>query len=639
MSEFKLKLEKIVGPASEGAICGVFKKSVPVAETSATLISCFSLSTSGEVDGKVILSDLVELISNKFDEVGGGEGPLDILRAGSIAAGNYVSSKHLKVSFVNVLFYEEACYFSREGDSVKFFVFRAPKKVEISFKDGSGPVREGQIYLLATNAFLKVFDIDELASEAGVDLEGVIDGISTDISEEKNKAEIAAAFVEVKSPEEEAKHRRDETLENVKAVETEELGTVSEAGGDEGGTEAVGQREEVLQDDLDIQENPRFKIVQAFLEKASGYLSGFLHRVSKEMGALKRGDGGAIVRLRKKLVFVSIILLLVLGSSGLVAYKGKIRDQKKQEAAAYIASASTKYSEALAILGLNKSRAREILVEADKDVKAALSIDKNDEKAIKLSADIITKLKETESLANVNFKTVLEKEGKAVGLSISDKNLYAVYEDNIYSVALAGGKAEEEAEVESADDGLVSSGDAVVSDSGKIEKIKLSDGKKTEIGDVSGLSDLGVFVTNVYALSPDKIEKFVPVEAGYVSGGNYLSEKMNFENTARLSIDGNVWVASGGNIYKFLRGEKQNFEISGLTGGNSSFGEIYTNAEIDNLYVVDRANSALLVIGKDGVYKKAYQADEFGQAKGIAVNTDESKVYIAVGNKVLETSL
>ena len=106
-----------------------------------------------------------------------------------------------------------------------------------------------------------------------------------------------------------------------------------------------------------------------------------------------------------------------------------------------------------------------------------------------------------------------------------------------------------------------------------------------------------------------------------------------------MAIDGNVWVTSGGNIFKFLRGEKQNFEISGLTGNSSVFGEIYTNGGLDNLYVVDKANSALLVISKDGVYKKAYQASEFSQAKGICVNADESKVFIAVGNKVLETSL
>ena len=556
MSEFKLKLEKVVGPASDERICGVFKKNVPVQDASATLVSCFSLSTSGDVDGKVILSDLFELFSRKFEEVGGGEGPLDILRAGSLAAGNYVSSKHLEVSFVNVLFYEDACYFSREGKEVKFFVFEAPRRVEISFNDGSGPARDGQIYLLATDAFLSVFDIDELANDAEIDLEGIIDGISTDISEEKNKAEIAAAFVAVKSPQEPETVASNEPLGNVRRIEKEKPDEkVSE--GEEAAAFVDGEIKQPIESERSSQK-PKFNFVQTYGKQASAYLSAFLHGASKEIGAIKRGEGGAILRLRKKLILLSIILLFVLASSGLAAYRGKMREQKKQEAASHIASASTKYSEALAILGLNKSRAREILVEADKEVKAALVIDKNDEKAVSLSNDILAKLKETESLTNVNFKTVLEKDGKAVGLSISDKHLYAVYDSNIYSVTLASGKAEEEAEVNRADDGLVSAGDAVFSSKGKIEKVKLSDGKKQEIGNVNGLFDLGAFVTNVYALSSDKIEKFVPVEAGYVSGGNYLSSKISFEQTSRMAIDGNVWVTSGGSIYKFLRGEKQN---------------------------------------------------------------------------------
>lgn len=639
MSEFKLKLEKVVGPASEDSICGIFKKNVPVAEASATLISCFSLSTLGDIDGKVILSDLIELISKKFDEAGGGEGPLDILRAGTIAAGNYVSSKHLEVNFVNVLFYEAACYFSREGERVKFFVFRAPRKVEISFKDGSGPVKSGQLYLLATEAFLSAFDVDELANEAEIDLEGIIDGISTDISEEKNKAEIAAAFVEVAGEQDsKALDGKNETLENIRKVDAQEFEEIQN--NEKNQEEVLADREREIAPAFEDQtRGPRFNFVHSFGKKALDYLSGFMHSTSKEMGAIRKGDGGAILRLRKKLLLLSVILLLVLGTSGAFAYRGKIREQKRQEAASHIANAGSKYSEAIAILGLNKSRAREILVEADKEVKAALVIDKNDGKAVSLSNDVLDKLKETESLANVTFKTVLEKEGKAVGLSISDKNLYAVYDGNIYSIVLASGKSEEEAGVEGADDGLVSSGDAVVSDRGKIEKIKLSDGKKQEIGNVSGLYDFGAFVTNVYALSSDKIEKFVLVESGYVSGGNYLTGKINFAETSRMAIDGNVWVTSGGNIFKFLRGEKQNFEISGLTGNSSVFGEIYTNGGLDNLYVVDKANSALLVISKDGVYKKAYQASEFSQAKGICVNADESKVFIAVGNKVLETSL
>ena len=61
---------------------------------------------------------------------------------------------------------------------------------------------------------------------------------------------------------------------------------------------------------------------------------------------------------------------------------------------------------------------------------------------------------------------------------------------------------------------------------------------------------------------------------------------------------------------------------------------------MDNLYVVDAANEALLAIGKDdGILKKSYQAKEFGKATGLVVDEQAGKIYISVDNKILVADL
>jgi len=151
--------------------------------------------------------------------------------------------------------------------------------------------------------------------------------------------------------------------------------------------------------------------------------------------------------------------------------------------------------------------------------------------------------------------------------------------------------------------------------------------------------DIAVFIGNIYLLTPDQVVKFSPIEGGYADGVDYLNEKANFTDSSRMAIDGNVWLTSGQKILKFLRGENKNFEISGLTAPVGEFGIVYTSSSLDNLYVVDSKNSALLVVGKDGVYKKAYQSAEFGRASDVVINNDEDTMYIADGPRILEAKL
>ena len=131
-------------------------------------------------------------------------------------------------------------------------------------------------------------------------------------------------------------------------------------------------------------------------------------------------------------------------------------------------------------------------------------------------------------------------------------------------------------------------------------KIEMASGAKKELFKKSGAQDLELFIGNLYLLTKEGIAKFVPVENGFVEAGDYLSGEFPPNASSRFAIDGSIWVTKGTEILNFLQAKPQSFQISGLTSPVGELGQIYTSSGIDNLYVIDKANSALLVITKDG---------------------------------------
>src|SRR3989338_8380121 len=97
----------------------------------------------------------------------------------------------------------------------------------------------------------------------------------------------------------------------------------------------------------------------------------FFGKLVRELKSLKRGEIKAIFRLRRNLAIVAAIVLLILAASALFTISQKRQNQKLAEFNTHLSAASSKYAEAQALLELNKSRAREILIDADREIKLA----------------------------------------------------------------------------------------------------------------------------------------------------------------------------------------------------------------------------------------------------------------------------
>ena len=664
MDAFSLQIEKLNGLSSKSSAASIFSRRITFGEENlGTVVSLVSVRDCEEEDAQVLITDIFEIAGRKLE--GTSEGLLAALTAASDASIDYIKARSCDVSFGHLVFYKNVVYVAKSDEGIKVFVCKLPKISQISFGSGSGPLSEGQIYLLATDKFVESFAPESFLKSEQVGLEEIIDELATEISSKEDSSQMAAAVVAVKgegaSRADDVKKSTPRENEDKKVIDEGEINSFAKDGKVEVSDEetiavtedAAGGRDEAAfvqkaqededktQDGTDRLEKPDVSDVEQETRDKAGFKNpakGILKAIFSELKKIGRGDGLAILRLRRNLVLVALIFLIILGASGALTIKNKRDKEVLEKFDNYVLAASAKYDEAVAILDLNKSRAREILVEAETEVGRAIELKPKDSRVLDLKNKISTKLKESENLSKVEFKTLIELSSDVVSLTGAGKNLAAFTKDEIVEFDKSGEKVDETGTEGAVSRGFVFDKKAFYLGEGGIERVDLASDKSEEVGRGSG-SDLAVFVGNIYILASDQIHKYVPIEGGYSQSADYLSAGESFEGNSRFAIDGSIWVTKGSSVLNYLRGERQSFEISALSSSPGKFGEIYTNSDSDNIYVVDVGNSALLVIGKDGIYKRAYQAGEFAKVSDVVVDEAAGKMYLAVGNKILEADL
>lgn len=596
MDKWHLQIEKIIGPHAQN--CAVFNKRIALSDESiATLIVCILVDEAAGDDLQTIFRDVFDLAAKKIEDADSRTSTLDILTTAINKAEDFLSQKEIKASLGTCLFHLGVCYLVLKGEKIKLLIFDPPAQKEIDFGSGSGPAKAGQIYLLATSQFRKNFDASIL-TKSGIDITELADGLATEVLAKDEQEEVCAILVQVKD------------IENKEIIEDQEP--------------------QNLQKPEEKEEPHPPKINKVTLT---------LRAIIREIAKVKRGEIGAVLRVRRSLVIIGLIIILILAGSGAYTIYQKQQKAKQAEFNTHLDRASAKYAEALAIMELNRQRAREILVEARREVNAAQSIDQNSQSAQKLAGDIETKLRESEITATVNFETAFEIETAISAISQDSAKLIGASAQGIFKASLLEKKIDNLQDLNNIKSIFFYDGRVFTLTDDKIWRLDLTSEKLEEaLKSVQG-QDLAVFLGNIYLLSQDGITKFSPIEGGYAAGISYLDQKTAFGASSKMAIDGNIWATNGNKILKFLRGKPQTFEISGLVGAPGEFGEIYTNPDSDNIYVIDKTNSALLIIGKDGIYKKIYQSPEFARAADLLISNDENKIYIAVGNKILEASL
>lgn len=155
-------------------------------------------------------------------------------------------------------------------------------------------------------------------------------------------------------------------------------------------------------------------------------------------------------------------------------------------------------------------------------------------------------------------------------------------------------------------------------------------------------SDLALYGTNLYLLSPEENKIFVHFKtwSGYSKGWDYIEGEADLKNAISIAIPGEVLVLkSDGTILKFSKGFQQDFTITELPDPLGEPSEIFANTETKNIYIVDKKNKRIVVLDLEGKFINQYVCEDFDGISGIYVDEKNSTMYILNKNKVYHVNI
>ena len=155
------------------------------------------------------------------------------------------------------------------------------------------------------------------------------------------------------------------------------------------------------------------------------------------------------------------------------------------------------------------------------------------------------------------------------------------------------------------------------------------------IPDGSDIISARSYLTYLYLLDVknSQIYRYPRAEGGFGEKTDWLKDTVDFTSAKDMAINDNVYVTDGKSVYKFFRGKKQDYAPE-ETATPVIFDKLYTKPDWENLYVLDKVNSRILKLDKDGKIIAQYYNSEIGNANDFAVDEENNVVYVSSENSV-----
>jgi len=326
---------------------------------------------------------------------------------------------------------------------------------------------------------------------------------------------------------------------------------------------------------------------------------------------------------RKVILLIVVVIVILFVGSVFFALQKQGADKVQSQFASIYPQALKKYEEGQSLMDLNQTLAKDSFQQAKKilnDGKSTLPKDSSQEKQVlELLAKIDTALGSSAisesvdaaevSLSESPYLSTQTKES-ALDFTKDDKNTYLIDAAKLASVA-----------------------------NGQTLAKTLFENDK----DWKDIGGIAVYNTNLYLVDKDKnqILKFVNSGSEYQKS-NYFPESVtpDFSKAVSIAIDNNVYVLfSDGNVVKYFKGQAQDFSLKGLDKPLSNPSKIYANTDFDNIYVLDKGNSRVVVFDKTGNFKAQYLAGVVKNAKDFEVLEKDKKIFVLNNNKIFQIDL
>jgi len=359
---------------------------------------------------------------------------------------------------------------------------------------------------------------------------------------------------------------------------------------------------------------------------------------------------------KNKLIFIAFIFIVLLFAGNLIFtdYQKKAEEEFNFYNAK-LSQAEEKMSEAEEVMIYDDLAQARIFLTDAKSLALETKNDYNklDEKAEDLLGKIQSQFDIVDLVNRIdNPEIAVELDQISEQIMFINKNYYtSTPENSIYQINLEDKKAEDlqirsdDIEHSKLTTPIEKTGEIIfLSDSNKLSSLDLNKKEITSvnigfINDNPNIKAFASYNNYLYLLEPEanQIYKYRRTANGFDSGKSWITDsEADIRNAISIAIDGFIYILkSDGTVDKYLSGVKKDFSVEELSDPVSSSAEIYTNADLEYLYVIDPPKQRVVLFNKiNGSLIRQYTSGSFDDLKNIVINEIEDKMYVLNGNKV-----
>ncbi|MBU0619289.1 hypothetical protein KKD62_03585 [Patescibacteria group bacterium] len=629
MNGFIIKTGKIVGVAQAGEWAQVHIFSSKEKEKQlkfGTLLTAFSLKVDQDTEikaGKELIQRFHELYYAN-DQVK----PLARLKQAFAAIAQEVESGDELVITAGVIIETQkrlVFYGARTGGG-EIFLQREQqlvKLIETKQDSVSGWLQPGDLLVLATKQFFKLIPVEKLASILSIgSIAEAVESLAPLIQQEAVNSKSAAIVAGIDS----------------------EIAKTGQLTGQ--AVKPVGLK-------------PRFQAaVQIIKNNFQFFKKARKDRRSPEI-FIKKAQFGFKERQKKTSLTVAIIFTVLLSLSIVLGMKKQQQVDFQAKIGSVLSEVDYRLKEGRELLELNPLRAKVLFEESQtllKEKQTEFEVDSSEYQ------ELAGKLEEIEQiLAEVSHSYQVDSQmwldlnivndgfrgetwdNGASGLVVWDQKnqtLISVNISNKSSEILAGGSELAGLNLLAADEER-----AYLLNQDEIFSVFLARKTKHQIDkefDWGQLMAAVGFSGNLYLLDVQKnqVWKHVPVNNSLNDPSAYLKDEVDLDQAIDLAIDGSVWLLyQDPKIRKFTRGRQDAFNLVGLNQPLSAPTKIYTDENLENLYILDPQTTRVVVVDKTGEFRAEYIWPGLAGGKAVFADEDQGIILVLAGEKIFSLKI
>jgi len=162
--------------------------------------------------------------------------------------------------------------------------------------------------------------------------------------------------------------------------------------------------------------------------------------------------------------------------------------------------------------------------------------------------------------------------------------------------------------------------------------------KEITLNNGASLSNIFVYSQRLYTIDTanNQIYKHNKIQTGYDKGSAWIKDNTaDLSDAVSMSIDGDLFLLKQtGKILKFVNGNRQDFEITGLDPDLDNPTSIWTYNNVENIYILEPTNKRVVVLNKQGKLLQQYTSNSWQNPTDMIVDEGKKVIYILDNNKI-----